>query len=81
MPIYADTATIIALSNNPTTLSLSGPTSVDEGSNVVITATVSDLDMPLQSLLLMLATGPASAVSNPGTGQIQWQPGEANGSN
>ena len=78
-PIYADTATIIALSNNPPTLSLNGPTIVDEGSNVVITVTASDPEMPLQSLLFTLATGPVNAVINPGTGEIQWPTGEVNG--
>jgi hypothetical protein len=78
-PIYADTSTIVALSNNPPTLSLSGPTVVDEGSNVVITAIASDPEMPLQSLLFTLAGGPAGAVINPGTGQIQWQTGEGTG--
>ena len=78
-PIYADTATTIALSNNPPTLSLNGPTIVDEGSNVVITVTASDPEMPLQSLLFTLATGPVNAVINPGTGEIQWPTGEVNG--
>ena len=78
-PIYADTSTTVALSNNPPTLSLSGPAAVDEGSNVVITAIASDPEMPLQSLLFTLASGPAGAVINPASGQIQWQTGEGNG--
>ena len=78
-PLYADTQTIIALSNNAPTLSLNAPAIVDEGSNVVITASVTDLDLPGQSLLFTLPTAPAGASINPSTGRVQWPTGEGNG--
>ena len=78
-PIYADTQTIITLSNSPPTLSLDAPAAIDEGQTLVINSITSDPDMPLQSLLFTLTTGPVGATINPATGRIQWVTGEGNG--
>jgi len=78
-PIYADTETVIALSNNAPSLSLNAPAEVDEGTVLVITANASDPEMPGQSLLFTLQAGPPGATINPNTGRIQWTTAEGNG--
>ncbi len=78
-PIYADAQTVVALSNNPPSLTLNAPAAIDEGNALVITADASDPEMPMQSLLFTLLDGPAGAVINPATGRIDWQTGEGVG--
>ncbi len=78
-PIYADTETVVALSNTAPALALNAPTAVDEGSVLVITASASDPEMPGQSLLFTLSGGPAGATIDPSSGRIQWNTGEGNG--
>ena len=77
--LYADAQTVITLSNNPPTLSLNAPAAINEGETLVITATATDPQMPVQSLLFTMLAGPPGAIINPGTGRIEWLTGEGNG--
>lgn len=78
-PIYADTQTVITLSNTAPTLSLDAPAVIDEGQTLIINSLATEPDAPLQSLLFTLAAGPAGASINPATGRIQWFTGEGSG--
>jgi len=78
-PLYADAQTVVGLSNNAPTLTLNAPAEINEGQTLVITATATDPQMPAQSLLFTLLSGPPGAVLNPSTGRIEWLTGEGNG--
>lgn len=79
-PAMPDATTTVTLRNTPPTLVVPESLVVIEGTEVVITATASDTDLPQNNLTFDLAHGaPPGATIVPDTGLLRWITTEADG--
>lgn len=69
-----------SVANSAPQIATIAPQSVDEGSALALSVTVSDAETPPQQLTFSLEPGaPTGAAIDPGTGQFSWTPTEAQG--
>ncbi|MCX6921959.1 MAG: putative Ig domain-containing protein [Verrucomicrobia bacterium] len=75
-----DATTLVNLINAPPTISFGAAVTVNEGETVRINPTVSDPDLPSQTLTFRLLGGaPPGVVVNSASGQLQWVTGPGSG--
>ncbi len=66
--------------NSAPTLGPIGGQTIDEGQELVFTATASDADIPVNDLVYSIAQGaPAAATIDPASGEFRWSTSEADG--
>ena len=74
------TVTILPVSDLSPVLGQIGDQAIDEGSELVFTATASDADLPGDSLTFSLDPGaPSGATIDPDSGEFRWVPSESDG--
>ena len=77
---YVDVTIHVSEVNDPHQINPIGSRSVDEFEPVDLTVTVTDTDLPEQTMTFALGPGaPAGAAIDPLTGRFTWTPGEADG--
>ena len=70
--------TVTESNSAPTLAAIAAQTAV-ENTQLTVTASATDADLPADTLTYSLVTAPAGATINPGTGVFAWTPGEADG--